>query len=307
MIHQILSKSKLSAVSSQLFVIKSHMSHVKSQIFLVKLSRPRFWMYLAGPYLIGYVAGMESLNQLSSWHFILHFLYFLIPANVLLYGINDWFDEDTDKLNVKKHTHEHLLQRQQKRIVGLVIGATLILSVILLFFQTNTTSQYIFLFFIFLSVFYSTPPLRFKAKPFIDSFSNILYIMPGIFAYYQMTQTLPSWQIIIAGACWSASMHLFSAVPDIVVDRKAGITTTAVHLGFFKSLLLNNVLWFICAMFLSIATRSVLSVLATIYIFIPLYVIIRPHRINEVYWYFPYLNSVFGFILFWGIMFNRFL
>ena len=33
-------------------------------------------------------------------------VYFLIPANILIYGINDIFDYDTDKLNPKKGTYE---------------------------------------------------------------------------------------------------------------------------------------------------------------------------------------------------------
>jgi len=54
---------------------------------LLKLSRPRFWSYLAGPFLIAYTAGMPTL-LLSLQHnasFISFF--FLIFGNILLYAI----------------------------------------------------------------------------------------------------------------------------------------------------------------------------------------------------------------------------
>ena len=83
---------------------------------IVEISRPRFWLYLAGTYLVGYAFGAENIYSLQNFNFIIHFLFFLIPANIFLYGINDIYDEDTDQFNQKKGTYEHKLQMDEKNI-----------------------------------------------------------------------------------------------------------------------------------------------------------------------------------------------
>jgi 4-hydroxybenzoate polyprenyltransferase len=82
--------------------------------FILKLSRPRFWLYLGGTYLVGYAAGITTYHEFLRPTFWVHFLFFLIPANIFLYGINDYYDEDTDQFNTKKQTHEQLLVSQDK-------------------------------------------------------------------------------------------------------------------------------------------------------------------------------------------------
>jgi lycopene elongase/hydratase (dihydrobisanhydrobacterioruberin-forming) len=72
---------------------------------LIAISRPRFWMYLLGPYLIGYALavsfhGTEYPYGLS--YIFLFLLLFTLPANLFLYGINDMYDGDTDRENPKK-------------------------------------------------------------------------------------------------------------------------------------------------------------------------------------------------------------
>ena len=72
-----------------------------------KVSRLRFWFYLTGPYTVGCIYGASSyLDLLKPW-FFLYFFYFLILANVFLYGVNDYWDYDTDILNPKKEDKEY--------------------------------------------------------------------------------------------------------------------------------------------------------------------------------------------------------
>ncbi len=82
--------------------------------FLLKVSRWRFWLYLAGTYLVGFTIGVRDLNLLLTGWFWLHFLYFTLPANLLLYGINDLFDADSDASNPKKSAREHLLASAER-------------------------------------------------------------------------------------------------------------------------------------------------------------------------------------------------
>ena len=86
---------------------------------VIRISRPRFWIYELGPYMIGVLGAILThqeimqnpaidgltVGQLFMKHAVIigiFALYFLIPANIRIYGINDIYDYETDKLNPKK-------------------------------------------------------------------------------------------------------------------------------------------------------------------------------------------------------------
>jgi 4-hydroxybenzoate polyprenyltransferase len=155
------------------------------------------------------------------------------------------------------------------------------------------------LFFI-LATFYSTPPLRFKAKPFLDFSSNILYAIPGIIGYVLLSNSFPSWPVLLALFCWTSAMHLFSAIPDIEADAKAKLTTTAVLLGEQPSLLLCFVFWFLTAL-IPIIYGYALPLTLLLWIYPGLIIIAWGRKLNlaKVYWWFPYITGTLGFISYW--------
>ncbi len=278
----------------------------KHLLFLLKLSRPRFWLYLAGPFAVGYAAGVDSLAEFANFKFIFWLLFFLLPANIFLYGINDYFDDDTDRYNNKKGDKEVLVSTKQRQWVKSIITSIFILSFPLSIVLPPVAGG-VFLIFLFLASFYSAPPIRFKARPWLDSLSNVLYITPGIMGYFLASQTLPLLSIIIAGGSWSAAMHLFSAIPDIESDKRAGLKTTAVIAGFNKSLLLCFVLWSISGgLMIYNNWLGNLSWVGLIYPLIPIFVWRSKNQkiINKVYWLFPYINAIVGGVCFWYAVFK---
>jgi 4-hydroxybenzoate polyprenyltransferase len=70
--------------------------------YLISVSRPRFWFYLAGTYLVGVVYAIDNFNFGQGW-FWLSLIYFLLPANLILYGVNDLSDREIDLVNPKKN------------------------------------------------------------------------------------------------------------------------------------------------------------------------------------------------------------
>lgn len=85
---------------------------------VIKVSRPRFWLYEAATFgLVGTVGALQGLSFFSDWRYWIFALYFLIPANILIYGINDIFDYETDKLNPKKGdgAYEALVPPERQR------------------------------------------------------------------------------------------------------------------------------------------------------------------------------------------------
>ncbi len=276
--------------------------------FFIQLSRPRFWSYLAGPFSIGFLASIESFSQLSSFTFWGWLFFFLFPANLLLYGINDISDEDTDAFNQKKGTKEIRITFVNKTVVSRLMQILLLVFFLFGLLCTQTLlEKSVFFLFLFLTYSYSMQPFRFKARPFIDSASNVLYLLPGIFAFVINTNQLPPLWVIIAGSCWTFSMHLFSAVPDISADKKAGLQTTAIFFGQKRSLLLCSILWGITSVVFIANYSHPFSYLSLLYVLLPVYTLHFPKRIEKVYWWFPYVNTGFGATLFFLVLLKKYL
>ncbi len=271
--------------------------------YFIKISRPRFWFYLAGPFLVG-AAALESLEVfLDPWFYIL-FIYFLIPANIYLYGINDYFDFDTDKYNIKKEDKESRLEDKDiRKKLKVFINLFLIISIVLIILLPQNLAKLLLVLFLFLATFYSAPPLRFKRYPLIDSLSNVLYIFPGLIIFALYSHNLALWSVIIASWSWAAAMHLFSAILDIMPDKKAGLKTTAVLFGEKKSMWICFFLWLIFSLVIVLNGWLLpLSYLFFIYPLIPIYILIKKIKAEKVYWYFPYITGILGFFSFWYLI-----
>ncbi len=271
---------------------------------LLKISRPRFYSYLFGPFLIGGAVAFQNPHKIMNLQFLLFLLFFAFPANVFLYGINDIYDTETDAKNPKKHSHEHLLQQRERWPLLLTVWSVAVLTVVTTVF-VNSAAMWMLLIFLFLAWSYSAPPFRFKARPFLDAYSNVLYAVPGFFSYAVFTGQFPSLAAVVMGITWSAGMHAFSAIPDMTVDKQAGIATTAVFLGKRTTLLFILANWAVFSL-LCLWYFGFLGILGWIPFGIALYILILNKKTADFYWYFPYIIPSLGFLAFWYIMISRF-
>ncbi|MFQ3550192.1 MAG: prenyltransferase [Armatimonadota bacterium] len=274
---------------------------------LINLSRWRFWLYLAGPYLVGYTIGIDNPEQLLNWWFWLHLLFFLFPANLLLYGVNDIFDTDTDAINPKKGSVEHKLLNNEKPIISNAVIFMLVLSIIMILIQKNIYNSVMIAVFVLLSIAYSTPPVRLKARPFFDSASNVLYAVPGFLGYQHASGQIVPFKWIIIAALWTAAMHLYSAIPDIESDIKARLNTTATFLGFKGSLILCTFLWLAFALCIIYTLHyNIFTFALLIYPIIPAVLIFQKKETTaKVYWYFPIINTIIGMAAFFVVILNK--
>ncbi len=270
--------------------------------FLLKISRPRFWLYVLGPYAVGLIAAAKIMPELASINAAVFFIYFTFPANLLIYGINDIADYETDKLNPKKSGYEALVMPDFRRRLGIWIAITNI--PFLIYAAIFETASLPLLFgFLFFSIFYSIRPIRAKAVPFLDSAFNILYVFPGIFAFFLISKTLPPVSLIVAAGFWTAAMHAYSAVPDIAVDREANVSTIATTLGAKWTLIVCAILYASSAI-LAFPYLSILAAaLGILYVAVSLVSIKleREDRIFNMYRFFPILNTLGGFLIFWYV------
>jgi 4-hydroxybenzoate polyprenyltransferase len=259
---------------------------------LLKRSRPRFWLYLAGPVIVGVAYGAGSVPDLFSAPAVVLFVYFLLPANVFLYGVNDVFDADVDTENPKKDEKE-VRYTGDRLVVGLVV-ASAILGLALAVWLPAAAPWIVG--FLFLGAAYSAPPLRLKTKPPLDSVSNGLYVLPGIAAYAALAGANPPVEAIAGGWLWAMAMHTFSAIPDIEPDRRAGIDTLATVLGRRGTLAYCGAVWLLAA-----ATFAVLDLGAGLLLLLYPALVIGWEAggvdVDRAYWYYPAINTLVGMVL----------
>jgi 4-hydroxybenzoate polyprenyltransferase len=264
--------------------------------YLLRLSRPRFWLYLAGPAMVGVVYAAGSPADLFTPLTVGLALYFLLPANIFLYGVNDVFDVDVDEHNPKKDDKEVRYQGGRD-VVAVVIGSGVLGVAVLPLLSTRAVVA--MLVFLALAIEYSAPPFRFKTKPFLDSLSNGLYLFPGVVAYAAVANAYPPTAALVGAWFWTMAMHTFSAIPDIEPDRAAGVRTTATVLGQSWTYVYCGLVWVAAAGAFALV-HPLLGVLLGVY---PVFlggVALSGVDVDRAYWWFPFLNTAVGMLLTMG-------
>lgn len=273
---------------------------------VLQVSRPRFWLYEAATFgLVGTVSAMQGLGFFTDYRYWIFAFYFLIPANILIYGINDIFDYDTDKLNPKKGTYEALVVPERQKSLWFWIVLT---NIPFLFFVPFEPALLVsFAAFVFFATFYSAKPIRAKAKPFIDSlFSAGHYVATGVFGFYLAhliandstslaNITFPLLGTI-AAMLWAVAMHAYSAVPDIAADTEAKLKTIAIMFGKSRTIYLCWIFYVLAGVlvFPAIPYASVLGILTFSFF---MYASIRTkseEALFKIYTYFPLINTIIG-------------
>ncbi|WP_435077757.1 prenyltransferase [Halococcus sp. AFM35] len=261
--------------------------------YLLRLSRPRFWFYLAGPVIVGVVYAVDGLSDLFSPLALALFAYFLVPANVFLYGVNDVFDADIDEANPKKDDREVRYTGDRTVLVAVLVSGLLAVGFVPLLPSAALAALALFFF---LAVEYSAPPLRFKTTPLFDSLSNGLYVLPGVVAYTAITGELPSLFAVAGGWLWTMGMHTFSAIPDIEPDREAGVRTTATALGERRTYGYCALCWLAAAV--AFAFVHVFFALLLLAYPVLVFAIARSSvDVERAYWWYPAVNTLVGMVM----------
>ncbi|QCS41861.1 prenyltransferase [Natrinema versiforme] len=264
--------------------------------YLLTLSRPRFWLYLAGPVLVGVAYAATAVGDLFAPAAVALFAYFLLPANVFLYGINDIYDREIDAANPKKEDREtrYRGQRYVPAAVGLCAALPLLFAPLV-----GTAAIPWLVAFLVLGAAYSAPPVRFKTTPLLDSVSNGLYVTPGAAAYAAVAGAQPPILAVAGGWLWAMGMHTFSAIPDIEPDRETGIRTTATVLGERRIYLYCGACWLASAAAFG-ALNVRLGALMLVYPALVAAIATASVAVDRAYWWFPAINTAVGAFLTMG-------
>ena len=218
---------------------------------LLYISRPVLWINTVGPATVG----MWLAGDLWSWGALPIILWLTLPFNLLIYGVNDVFDQETDAQNPRKGTLEGArIEISEVRPIALGVALSNVPFLVYFAFFVPPSAVAWMLLYALLFVGYSVPPARFKARPYLDSLSNAAYAFPLVFVPLALGKG-PVWPAAVGLMAWSAAKHTFDAVQDVDEDRRAGITTTAVRLGPDGVVLWSGALWALataCFAFLSV-------------------------------------------------------
>lgn len=196
---------------------------------LFKVSRPISWVNTAYPFAATYLVLGGGIDPL----FILGTLFFLIPYNLLMYGVNDVYDYESDIRNPRKNSIEGAAEAKSFHPTILRAAYGLTLPFLLgLFLFTGWQADLILLAVMFFVVAYSLKGLRFKEIPFLDSVtSSIHFVGPMLYAIALFGFDERAWPYAIALFLWGVASHAFGAVQDVIPDRKGGLASIATVIG----------------------------------------------------------------------------
>lgn len=273
---------------------------------LIEISRPVLWVNTIGTT----VMGMWLAGYLFTPAIIPILIWVTFPFNLLIYGINDIFDQETDNINARKGSYEgaHIYPHEVKPIwIGVLVTNIpfLIYFALTLPWQAVAWMIAYSLFF----TFYSAPPLRFKARKYLDAFSNTDYAFPLAFVPLALGHE-PVWLAVIGLMAWSIAKHAYDAIQDIPQDSDTGIITTAVHLGPAKTAIWSSFWWGVSTVFFALVNLP-LAIANAALAFLLVYGIFKdptPKKAHDLYKYsiaFPYVaGTVAGVQLVAGISFG---
>jgi 4-hydroxybenzoate polyprenyltransferase len=199
---------------------------------LVVSSRTISWVNTAFPFAVAYFLGSGNIDVTL----VVGAFFFLIPYNLLMYGVNDVFDYESDLTNPRKGGLEGALLEPKYHAATLWISTSLAAPfVIYLLAVGSVFSGALLLLVIFSVVAYSAKYLRFKEIPVLDSFTSALhFIGPMLFGLALAGTSLMGEVVMMATIAfflWGMASHAFGAVQDIRADKEANIASIATFFG----------------------------------------------------------------------------
>ncbi|MBT2483150.1 MULTISPECIES: prenyltransferase [unclassified Microbacterium] len=235
---------------------------------IVLSSRPISWINTAFPFAAAYLLTTREIDLTL----VIGTLYFLVPYNLAMYGINDVFDYASDVANPRKGGIEGalLVPRIHRATLWAAAASNAPFLIYLVVVGDPVTWAWLAVS-IFAVIAYSAPVLRFKERPFLDSAtSSTHFVSPAIvgLALGDASVTPGTVTTLAAFFLWGMAAHAFGAVQDIGPDRAAGISSIATVIGARATVRLSLALWSIAgaAMLLTPWPGPLAAVLALPYI-----------------------------------------
>ncbi|MGC5166946.1 prenyltransferase [Luteimicrobium sp. DT211] len=279
---------------------------------LLVASRPLSWINTAFPFAAALLLSSRHAGALL----VVGTFFFLIPYNLLMYGVNDVFDHESDERNPRKGGAEGaLLATSSLRSVlhwsiGLAVPFAVAVPILAEVERPGRGgwTAVALAVVLFAVVAYSAPGLRFKERPVLDSAtSSTHFVGPAVVGLVaggaEPTRTVLA--VVVAFFCWGMAAQAFGAVQDVGPDREAGIASVATVLGARRTVRAAVALWVVAGLVVLLA--GVPAACAAVLV-VPYVLAAWPYRdvpdadaarANRGWRAFLRLNYVCGFGVFW--------
>ncbi|XNY99852.1 prenyltransferase [Micrococcus luteus] len=214
---------------------------------LLRVSRPVSWVNTAYPF----AAAAVLTGGLPLWVTVVGTIFFLVPYNLAMYGINDVFDYESDLRNPRKGGVEGaVVDRAEHRRVLLASCLLPVPFVAVLtgwaLVQGDVASVLVLAVSLFAVVAYSWAGLRFKERPFLDAATSAThFVSPAVYglvlAGARPTAALTA--LVVGFFLWGMASQIFGAVQDVLPDREGGLASVATVLGARRAVAVSVALY----------------------------------------------------------------
>lgn len=222
------------------------MSHFSRLVKLFWISRPISWPNTSYPFLVGYIISIGGVpTGLDLVTLVVGSLYFIGPFNLLMYGVNDVYDYESDILNPRKGGIEGM--RESRAFHPTILRAVVLTNapfLLYLLIVSDWPARAVLALVVFAAIAYSLKGLRFKEVPILDSItSSFHFVGPLIFALALTGFPTAAWPWVGAFFLWGMASHALGAIQDILPDRKGGLHSIATALGARATIRLTVILY----------------------------------------------------------------
>jgi len=211
---------------------------------IIKLTRWRQHVPYTIPLVLagGLMASSQSGISLD-WR-LLAILLANILAMSFAFMINDVIDAPDDARDPIKTKSNIISQGLLTIHEAYLLCGIIFITSSALFFLGGSLPFLVGLGTLFLSLFYSMPPLRLKARPIVDVLAHVLmlsaFLLLSSYLAYD-TKLLAGWWVILAVTFASAYGQFYNQVDDFETDKQAGLNNTAILIGKQYSIRLMQV------------------------------------------------------------------
>ena len=269
---------------------------------VIAASRPISWVNTALPFVVAAYEVERGLTPLL----VLGFLYFLVPFNLLMYGVNDVYDYASDAANPRKQSIEGaLVPPDRRRLVWTSIAITNLPILAAIAVLAPPAGTLAVMAAAVAAWVYSAPPLRTKERPFLDSLtSSSHFVLPAV-AGFLVAGLAPAdlpWAILGGFFAWGVASHAIGAIQDIAYDRAAGIGSIATAIGARPAALVALVgygLAVLAALSLGLPYGPAAAAVLALFLLLPAAVLCSPTeaQARRAWRSFLGLNPIAGFVL----------
>lgn len=214
---------------------------------LLRASRPFSWINTVLPFL---AVGLWVQHRVTGG-LVLGALFFSLPYNLLLYGVNDLYDFESDRRNPRKGgvIEGGVLPPRDARPLWLAI-AIVTVPLLAAIGWLEPTHAVALAVTALVALAYSLPPMRLKEIPGLDALiASLAFVLPaacGAIVAGATPARFP-WLYLTAFLLWGVASQALGAIQDVPYDRRAHIQSIAAVLGERTTALLATAAYLLAA------------------------------------------------------------